>query len=268
MSPYSLVYHTIASDLIKQGWDKNYFNLIAGPCAVEDEQSLLHYVNFIQSLGINYLRAGVFKPRTSPYDFQGLGYEGLEILKRVKNKTKIKIVTEIVSASDLNNYEGIVDIVQIGARNMQNFELLKAIGKTKKPVILKRGFGNTIEEWLGAAEYILSAGNPNVIFCERGIKTFENLTRNTLDLSSVAILKKITSLPVIVDPSHATGRGDIIIPLSLASIAAGSDGLLIEIHHDPIHALSDGPQALIFEQVKTLIKQIDAMLPLFNKIRN
>lgn len=229
--------------------------IIAGPCAVESYDSLLEVAKFLIANNIHYLRAGAFKPRTSVYDFQGLGIEGLAILKRIKEETGIKIVTEIPDLNLINEFD-FVDIIQVGARNMQNFSLLKALGKINKPVILKRGFGNTIDEWLCAAEYIISGGNKNVILCERGIKTFETATRNTLDISSVAIIKAYFNIPVIVDPSHASGRTDIIAPLSKASIAAGADGLLIEVHSNPTLSLSDSFQALDFESFNKLISTL------------
>lgn len=229
--------------------------IIAGPCAVEDYESLLKEANFLLENKIEYLRAGAFKPRTSVHDFQGLGQDGLSILKRIKEETGIKIVTEIPDATLINDFD-FVDIIQVGARNMQNFSLLKALGATNKPIILKRGFGNTIDEWLSAAEYIVSEGNKNVILCERGIKTFENATRNTLDISSVAIAKTQLNIPVIVDPSHAAGRTDIIIPLSKASLAVGADGLIIEVHFDPANSYSDSVQSLNFEEFKSLLKEL------------
>ncbi|HEY8444704.1 MAG TPA: 3-deoxy-7-phosphoheptulonate synthase [Bacilli bacterium] len=239
--------------------------IIAGPCAVENEESLLKIAQFLKGLGIKYLRAGAYKPRTSPYTFQGLGPKGLEILRNVKEKTGIKIVSEIMDASQLPFYEDI-DIIQVGARNMQNFSLLKALGKTKKHVLLKRGFGATIDEWLYACEYLLNEGNDNVILCERGIKTFETATRNTLDISSVPIVKGITKIPVLVDPSHSAGRSDIIIALSRAAIAVGADGLLVEIHDDPNQALSDQAETINFEEFKQLYKEIMVIYESLKKI--
>lgn len=230
--------------------------IIAGPCAVESYESLIKTARSLKELGIKYLRAGAFKPRTSIYDFQGLQKEGLAILKQVKKETGLKIVTEIPSVEYLEQFIEEVDIIQVGARNMQNFPLLLALGKIDKPVMLKRGFGNTLEEWLCAAEYILAGGNNNLILCERGIKTFENATRNTLDLASVAIIKQTTKIPVIVDPSHACGRSDIVIPLAKAGLAAGADGLLIEVHYNPLQALSDSAQAITTQQCKSLLETI------------
>lgn len=229
--------------------------VIAGPCAVENYESLLNEAKFLLENNISYLRAGAYKPRTSVHDFQGLGYEGIEILRKVKNETGIKIVTEIPDASHIDEFD-FVDIIQVGARNMQNFSLLKALGSTNKPIILKRGFGNTIDEWLCAAEYIVSEGNPNVILCERGIKTFETATRNTLDISSIAIIKEFLNIPVIADPSHSAGRTDIILPLSKASLAAGADGLIIEVHPDPSKSYSDSFQALDYDSFKNLLSQL------------
>lgn len=242
------------------------FTIIAGPCAVEDEGRLLQMAEFLQSLGIAHLRAGAYKPRTSPYTFQGLEQRGLEILQHVKSKTGIKIVTEIMDASQIHMYEENVDIIQVGARNMQNFSLLKALGKIKKPILLKRGFGSTIEEWLYACEYLLSEGNDQVILCERGIKTFEPMTRNTLDISSVPIVKGITKLPVFVDPSHSSGRSDIITPLAMASLAVGADGLMVEVHHDPKCSLSDQDETINFEEFARCLDQLQAIAKVLGKI--
>jgi 3-deoxy-7-phosphoheptulonate synthase len=238
--------------------------VMAGPCAVEDLESLTKTAQALMANGIRFMRAGAYKPRTSPYSFQGLGKKGLEILAEVKAKTGIRIVTEITSAADLPDYLPLIDIIQVGARNMQNFELLKALGRTEKPILLKRGFGNTIEEWLDAAEYILLEGNSRIILCERGIRTFETETRNTLDISSVPIIKKITSLPVIVDPSHASGRSDLIAPLAMAAVAAGANGLLIEVHVDPKRALSDKQQALSLDEFIRLNKKLQNLKAYLN----
>jgi 3-deoxy-7-phosphoheptulonate synthase len=239
--------------------------IMAGPCAVEDLESLSQTAQTLMANGIPFMRAGAYKPRTSPYSFQGLGKKGLEILAEVKAKTGIRIVTEITSVTDLPDYLPLIDIIQVGARNMQNFELLKALGRTDKPVLLKRGFGNTIEEWLDAAEYILLEGNRRIILCERGIRTFETETRNTLDISSVPIIKKITRLPVIVDPSHASGRSDLIAPLAMASVAAGANGLLIEVHVDPKRALSDKQQALSLDEFIRLNKKLQNLKTYLNQ---
>lgn len=245
-------------------FDNNHLVMIAGPCAVEDYDSLLQMATLFKEQGINFMRAGAYKPRTSPYSFQGLGESGLKILAQIKEKTKIKIVTEITDISDIPFYLDYVDIIQVGARNMQNFSLLKALGKTDKPILLKRGFGNTIEEWLMAAEYLLLGGNQNIILCERGIRTFESSTRNTLDISSVPIIKQLTALPVIVDPSHAGGRSDLIASLSLAAVAAGANGLLIEVHPNPKAALSDSEQALGTDEFIKLNTQLQGLKSYLN----
>lgn len=243
----------------------NELLLIAGPCAVEDEDNLTITAKFLLENGIHYMRAGAYKPRTSPYTFQGLEEKGLNILKRVKEKTGIKVVSEIVDISQIPSYEAIVDIIQVGARNMQNFALLKALGKINKPILLKRGFGSTIHEWLYACEYLLNEGNHQVILCERGIKTFETMTRNTLDISSVPIIKGITKIPVIIDPSHSSGRSDLIIPLAKAGVAVGANGLLIEVHNHPHLALSDKDETIDFDTFKELLKQVKMLTDLYNK---
>jgi 3-deoxy-7-phosphoheptulonate synthase len=233
--------------------------VIAGPCAIESKYQLFKIAKTVKKLGAAILRGGAFKPRTSPYSFQGLGKEGLELLVEVRNKIGMPVVTEVMSTNEVDLVSNYADALQIGARNMQNFPLLREIGKTKKPVILKRGFGCTIEEWLAAAEYILLEGNKNVILCERGIRTFGDLTRFTLDISSIPLVKQLTSLPVIVDPSHAAGRADLVEPLALASIAAGADGIMVEVHHNPKNALSDGKQSLTFSQFKSLMEKINRL---------
>ena len=227
--------------------------MIAGPCAVEGEEPLMEAAGAVLEAGADMLRGGAYKPRTSPYSFQGLGTKGIEYLCEAREKTGLPIVTELMSADKLDEFVENVDVIQIGARNMQNFDLLKAVGRTKKPVLLKRGLANTIEEWIMAAEYIMSEGNPNVIFCERGIRTFEPFTRNTLDLSVVPIIKEKTHLPIIIDPSHATGDWKLVEAASLAAIAAGADGLMIEVHPDPACALSDGAQSLKPEKYAELV---------------
>ncbi len=219
-------------------------HVMAGPCAVESREQLLDVATKIRDAGATFLRGGAFKPRTSPYSFQGLGVEGLKILAEARDRTGLPVVTELMDPRDIDLFIEYVDIIQIGARNMQNFRLLLEVGNTKKPVLLKRGLSATIKEWLMAAEYILSRGNPNVILCERGIRTFETATRNTLDLSAVAVLKKQTHLPVVVDPSHGVGKWDLVLPMALAAVAAGADGLMIEVHPRPEEALSDGEQSL------------------------
>ena len=230
--------------------------LIAGPCAVENPEQIDLIARKVQAAGAKILRAGAYKPRTSPYSFQGLEKEGLALLKAVRAKYRIPIASEIMSLEDLPLFLDAVDLLQVGARNMQNFPLLKELGKTDRPVLLKRGMANTIEEWLMSAEYILAGGNPNVILCERGIRTFEPATRATLDLSAVPVLKSLSHLPVIVDPSHAAGRWEYIESLSRAAIAAGADGLMIEVHPDPEKALSDGQQSLKPERFADLAQNV------------
>jgi len=230
--------------------------LMGGPCAVESSLQMSRSAETVKEAGGKILRGGVFKPRTSPYSFQGLGLEGVNYLVQAAEKQGLLCVTEVIDAQSLNLVVDKVDIIQIGARNMQNFELLKIVGRIDKPVILKRGLSATVEEWLLAAEYILSAGNPRVILCERGIRTYEPSTRNTLDLSAVGVAKELSHLPVIVDPSHAAGRRDLISSLSKAAIAAGADGLLIETHPNPAEATSDGPQSLTPEMFIQLAKEL------------
>ena len=224
-----------------------HFAIIAGPCSVESEEQILEVAKSVKASGAAMLRGGAFKLRTSPYDFQGMKAEGLELLLKAKEKTGMPVVTEIISAGHLSLFED-VDVIQIGARNMQNIELLKAVGKTGKPVLLKRGFASTLEELLMSAEYIMAKGNKNVILCERGIRTFETYTRNTLDLSAIPALREQTDLPIIVDPSHGTGKASLVESMALAAVAAGADGLMIEVHNNPAEALCDGPQALTPEQ--------------------
>lgn len=218
--------------------------LIAGPCSVENEEMLLEVAEAVSAAGAGFLRGAIFKPRTSPYSFQGLREKGLDILARVREKTGLAIVTEVMSPVDVPLAAQYVDVIQIGARNMQNFPLLETVGRFSKPIILKRGMMSSIEEWLMAAEYILDAGNPNVILCERGIRTFETYTRNTLDLSAVPVVKRLSHLPIIVDPAHAAGDRQYIAALSKAAVACGADGLMVEVHPDPSRALSDGKQSL------------------------
>lgn len=234
------------------------FAIIAGPCSVESEAQILEVAKAVKDGGAALLRGGAFKPRTSPYDFQGLGAEGIALLEKAKVETGLPLVTELMNAEHLSEFEN-VDIIQIGARNMQNFDLLKEVGKTDKPVLLKRGLANTIKELLMSAEYIMSEGNENVILCERGIRTFETYTRNTLDLGAVAALKELTHLPVVVDPSHATGIARMVEPMAMAATAAGADGLMIEVHNDPANALCDGAQSLTpvqFAQVAAKVAKI------------
>ena len=243
-----------------------HFTLIAGPCSVESEKQIIGIAKEVKASGARILRGGAFKPRTSPYSFQGLRESGLDLLFKAKEETGLPIVTEIMSVRHIDLFDK-VDLIQIGARDMQNYELLKEVGKTKKPVLLKRGFANTIEEWLMSAEYIMSEGCKDVILCERGIRTFEPYTRNTLDLSAIPVLKELTHLPVVVDPSHASGLSRLVKPLSLASVGASADGLMIEVHNDPPHALCDGAQSIRPEQFDDIAKCVNVMLPICNKKR-
>lgn len=235
--------------------------IIAGPCAVENRQQLLNAAYRVKKAGGQIIRGGAFKPRTSPYSFQGLELEGLKILQEAAQATGLPVVTEVIDESSLQMALDYVDMVQVGARNMQNFRLLKAVGQTDIPVLLKRGMSATIEEWLMAAEYIISEGNGRVILCERGIRTFETATRNTLDLSAVPLVKRLSHLPVIVDPSHGTGDRGLVQPMSMAAIAAGADGLILEMHPEPAKALSDGPQSLTPEELEQVMGQLSLLLP-------
>ena len=233
--------------------------IIAGPCSVETEAQIVGVAKDVKAAGANMLRGGAFKPRTSPYAFQGLKYEGLELLKEAREATGLPIVTEIMSPYDIDRFVQDVDVIQVGARNMQNFDLLRLLGQTRKPILLKRGLSATIEEWLMAAEYIMAGGNGQVILCERGIRTFETYTRNTLDLSAIVAVKNLSHLPIIVDPSHATGKWWMVEPLARAAVAVGADGLIIEVHNDPAHALCDGNQSIkpaVFADVMKQIKSI------------
>ena len=239
---------------VKIGGDK--LVVMAGPCSVESYEQLRTAAEAVKNSGAEILRGGAYKPRTSPYDFQGLGEEGLKLLRQVADEFGMKVVTEIVDRDDLELVENYADILQVGARNMQNFQMLKALGKSKKPVMLKRGLSATISEWLNAAEYIMIGGNENVILCERGIRTYETYTRNTLDLSAVAAIKELSHLPIIVDPSHGTGRRSMIAPMSKAAIACGADGLMIEVHPHPEVALSDGNQSLTPEDFQNLMSNL------------
>jgi len=239
--------------------------VIAGPCAIETLEQMEGIAEALLSRNIHFLRAAPFKPRTSPYSFQGLGEEGLEIIRKLKELYPIHVVGEIVDSRDLPVYSSLFDIIQVGARNMQNFELLKALGKANRPVLLKRGFGNTVEEWLYAAEYLHKYGNREVILCERGIRTFEPQTRNTFDVSSIPLARKRTELPILADPSHAAGRRDLIAPLSFAAVAAGADGLLIEVQADPDSAWSDARQTLSLEEFDAILAVLKKLAPLFGK---
>ncbi len=232
------------------------FFIIAGPCSVEDEEQMLETARAVKQAGASMLRGGAFKPRTSPYAFQGLGLKGLKILENTGKKSGLPVITEVLDTRDVSWVCEYVDVLQIGARNMQNFSLLKEVGKTDKPVLLKRGMYSTLSEWLNCAEYILNAGNPNVILCERGIRTFETYTRNTLDLSAVPAIKELTHLPIVVDPSHGTGKLSLISAMSLAAVAAGSDGLMLEVHYKPEEALSDKDQTLRPEAFTSIVKQV------------
>ena len=240
----------------------NIFSMIAGPCSVESEAQVMEIAHAVKAAGATMLRGGAFKPRTSPYDFQGLKADGIEILIAAKKETGLPIVTEIMNANHLPLFEE-VDVIQVGARNMQNFELLKELGKTKKPILLKRGLANTLKELLMSAEYVMAGGNENVILCERGIRTFETYTRNTLDLSAVPLLHELSHLPVIVDPSHATGVARLVKPMALAAAACGANGLMIEVHNDPAHAMCDGAQSLTpesFAEVAAAVGQVRTAL--------
>ena len=232
-----------------------HFQMIAGPCSVESEEQVETVARAVQASGAGMLRGGAFKPRTSPYDFQGLHEEGIRILLEVRRRTGLPIITEIMDISHLPLFEQ-VDVIQVGARNMQNFELLKELGRTDKPVLLKRGLANNIKELLMSAEYIMAGGNEQIILCERGVRTFETYTRNTLDLSAVAVLHELSHLPVVVDPSHATGAARYVKPMAMAAAACGADGLMIEVHNDPPHALCDGPQSLTPEQFDDVAKAV------------
>ena len=236
-----------------------YFAMMAGPCSVESEEQIIAVAKAVKASGANILRGGAFKPRTSPYAFQGMKGEGIDLLLKAKAETGLPIVTEIMNISTLELFDD-VDIIQVGARNMQNFDLLKELGKTQKPILLKRGLANTLQELLMSAEYIMSEGNENVMLCERGIRTFETYTRNTLDLSAVPVLHELSHLPVIVDPSHATGKAKLVPPMAISATAAGADGLIIEVHNDPAHALCDGAQSLTPAQFDELNHRV-------NKIR-
>jgi 3-deoxy-7-phosphoheptulonate synthase len=236
-----------------------HFTIIAGPCSVEDEDSTLHTADWLMSHGVRLLRAGAFKPRTSPYAFQGLGLEGLEILRRAREKTGIGIVTELMDTENSDAVEATAEVIQIGARNMQNFSLLRRVARARKPVLLKRGMSATLEEWLMSAEYLLSGGNGDVILCERGVRTFSDHSRNTLDLSVIPPAKALSHLPIVVDPSHGTGRREYVPPMAMAALAAGADGLLIEVHPDPDHALSDGAQTLDFAAFERLLEQLKGL---------
>jgi 3-deoxy-7-phosphoheptulonate synthase len=234
----------------------NDFIVIAGPCSVESENQILDTARAVKAAGADMLRGGAFKPRTSPYSFQGLGIQGLKILEKAKQETGLPIVTEVVDPRDVSWVAEFADVLQIGTRNMQNFSLLKEVGRAGRPVLLKRGMYSTLEEWLNCAEYILSEGNPDVILCERGIRTFETYTRNTLDLSAVPAIKELSHLPIIIDPTHSTGRISLIASMSMAAVAAGADGMIVEVHHKPQEALCDADQALTPDLFANMMKRL------------
>ena len=241
--------------------------IIAGPCSVESEEQVINIAKSVKSAGASILRGGAFKPRTSPYAFQGLALDGLKILELAKEEIGIPIVSEIVSIRHLEEFDNTVDMIQIGARNMQNFELLKEVGKLKKPILLKRGLANTMEEWLMSAEYILDKGNSDVVLCERGIRTFENYTRNTFDVSAIPMIKRVSHLPVIGDPSHASGKSWMAMPLTLAALSAGADGMIIEVHNDPEHALCDGAQSIKPEVFADIMEAVNMISETVLKIK-
>ena len=236
-----------------------HFNVIAGPCSVESAEQVTGIAQAVKASGARMLRGGAFKPRTSPYSFQGMGESGLDLLLEAKKATGLPVVSEIMAPRYAELFEEKVDLVQIGARNMQNFDLLKEVGKLSKPILLKRGLANTYEEWIMSAEYIMAAGNENVILCERGVRTFETYTRNTLDLSAIPAVKQMSHLPIIVDPSHAAGMYRMVAPLAPSATAIGADGLIIEVHNDPAHAKCDGQQSLTPEKFDALMKKVESL---------
>lgn len=248
---------------VKVGGD--HLALIAGPCSVESEEQVIGIAKAIKAAGANMLRGGAFKPRTSPYAFQGMGLDGLKIMCAAREETGLPIVTELMSLEYLEAFDENVDLIQIGARNMQNFDLLKHLGQTKRPILLKRGLNATYEEWIMAAEYIMAAGNENVILCERGVRTFESYTRNTLDLQAIPVIKSLTHLPIVVDPSHAGGKWWLVEPMAKAAVAAGADGLMVEVHNDPENALCDGAQSLKPEKYDMLLNSISKIAPVVGK---
>jgi 3-deoxy-7-phosphoheptulonate synthase len=239
--------------------------VMAGPCSVETEEQIFKIAKYVKDSGAKILRGGAFKPRTSPYTFQGLGEEGLKLLRSAADEYTLKVITEVMDKSQIDLVEKYADILQIGARNMQNYMFLKDLGKASKPVMLKRGPAATIEEWLMSAEYILAGGNEKVILCERGIRTFETATRNTMDISAIPVVKKKSHLPIIADPSHGVGMRDKVIPMARAAVAAGADGIMVEVHHDPSHALSDGPQSLFPDQFTQMMKEIRMIAQAINR---
>ena len=239
--------------------------VMAGPCSVESLEQIRETAKAVMDAGAKFLRGGAYKPRTSPYDFQGMGEEGLKIMRQAADENGLKVITEVVDREDIPMFEEYTDVIQVGARNMQNFQMLKALGKSNKPVLLKRGLSATISEWLNAAEYIMSGGNEQVMFCERGIRTFETFTRNTLDLSAIAAIKELSHLPIIADPSHGTGRWQMVQPMARAAVAAGCDGLIIEVHPNPEVALSDGDQSLKPKNFAKLMKDLDAIAKIMGR---
>ena len=241
------------------------FAIMAGPCAVESREQIIETAKYIKEKGAQFLRGGAFKPRTSPYSFQGLGEEGLKYMKEASEITGLPIITEIMSEEQIELVASYTDVMQVGARNMQNFALLKKLGKIDKPVLLKRGMAGSVKDLLMSAEYIMSGGNYNVILCERGIRTFETATRNTLDLNMVPVIKELSHLPIVIDPSHGTGKRKAVIPMSRASLAVGADGIIVEVHPNPDVALSDGPQSLTFDMFGTMMKELREIAPIVNK---
>ncbi|MBC7924616.1 MAG: 3-deoxy-7-phosphoheptulonate synthase [Bryobacteraceae bacterium] len=243
------------------------FIVMAGPCSVENERQIMESAEAVAAAGAHLLRGGAFKPRTSPYDFQGLEEDGLKLLRKAKQATGLAIVTEVMSDNDVDLVAEYADMLQIGARNMQNFALLKALGRSNRPVLLKRGLSSTIKELLMSAEYITAHGNPNVVLCERGIRTFETATRNTCDITAVAVLNELTHLPVVVDPSHATGKRSLVPPLSRAAVAIGADGIIVEVHPNPAKAMSDGAQSLDFPQFRGMMAELDPYVAIWKRSR-
>jgi 3-deoxy-7-phosphoheptulonate synthase len=241
------------------------FSLVAGPCSIESEEQLRAVASHVKQQGVSFLRGGVYKLRTNPSAFQGLGHEAFELVKKIKQETNLSFVAEITDPRQLEELDSFVDMIQVGSRNMYNYSLLKDLGKIKKPVLLKRGFSATIDEWVNAAEYIRSGGNSHVILCERGIRSFDTKTRNVLDLAAVSYLKQHTDFMVFVDPSHATGRRDLVIPMAKAAVVAGADGVMVEVHPEPAKALSDGPQALTLDDYTTLVSDIKELLKISQK---
>jgi len=240
-------------------------NIVAGPCSIESEEQIFSIAQFLKKIRVKYIRGGAYKPRTSPYRFQGLGLDGLKMIRQAADENDLLVVTEVLDSSLLDQTYPYADILQVGSRNMQNFHFLKQLGKTNKPILLKRGMNVPVEEWLMAAEYILAEGNEKLILCERGIKSFDNLMRNTMDIAAIPLVKSLSHLPIWADPSHGTGRRDLVGPVSLAAIAAGADGLVIEIHPDPDHALSDGQQSLYLDQFYDLLQQMQPVARAVNR---